>query len=97
MNQNTSLNVKYRGTPQRFVLGGSAPSSTYSPCPFINHFKETVLTSNPYNYLTTLHPFKVLDEVNAVSYTHLRAHETDSYLVCRLLLEKKNGELAMFL
>ena len=30
----------------------------------------------------------------AVSYTHLRAHETDSYLVCRLLLEKKvnNGE-----
>src|SRR5665647_270704 len=24
-----------------------------------------------------------------VSYTHLRAHETDSYLVCRLLLEKK--------
>src|SRR5680860_273227 len=24
---------------------------------------------------------------NSVSYTHLRAHETDSYLVCRLLLE----------
>src|SRR5665647_862056 len=28
--------------------------------------------------------------IPAVSYTHLRAHETDSYLVCRLLLEKKN-------
>src|SRR5664279_1936327 len=27
-----------------------------------------------------------------VSYTHLRAHETDSYLVCRLLLEKKNTQ-----
>src|SRR5680860_1614933 len=26
---------------------------------------------------------------NPVSYTHLRAHETDSYLVCRLLLETK--------
>ena len=26
--------------------------------------------------------------MRAVSYTHLRAHETDSYLVCRLLLEK---------
>ena len=26
-----------------------------------------------------------------VSYTHLRAHETDSYLVCRLLLEKKKA------
>ena len=30
-----------------------------------------------------------LGEPGAVSYTHLRAHETDSYLVCRLLLEKK--------
>src|SRR5665647_2351315 len=28
-----------------------------------------------------------------VSYTHLRAHETDSYLVCRLLLEKKKKKL----
>ena len=28
------------------------------------------------------------DQVEPVSYTHLRAHETDSYLVCRLLLEK---------
>ena len=27
--------------------------------------------------------------IGPVSYTHLRAHETDSYLVCRLLLEKK--------
>src|SRR5665647_3920280 len=27
--------------------------------------------------------------IEPVSYTHLRAHETDSYLVCRLLLEKK--------
>ena len=26
----------------------------------------------------------------AVSYTHLRAHETKANLVCRLLLEKKN-------
>src|SRR5665647_607573 len=25
-----------------------------------------------------------------IKHTHLRAHETDSYLVCRLLLEKKN-------
>src|SRR5665647_3727868 len=29
------------------------------------------------------------DTHGPVSYTHLRAHETDSYLVCRLLLEKK--------
>ena len=32
--------------------------------------------------------------IKAVSYTHLRAHETDSYLVCRLLLEKKNVDEA---
>ena len=32
---------------------------------------------------------KELISTQAVSYTHLRAHETDSYLVCRLLLEKK--------
>ena len=30
----------------------------------------------------------VFYRIDAVSYTHLRAHETDSYLVCRLLLEK---------
>src|SRR5680860_1731792 len=30
------------------------------------------------------------NSIKAVSYTHLRAHETDSYLVCRLLLEKTN-------
>src|SRR5660397_21446 len=32
-----------------------------------------------------------LDDANAVavSYTHLRAHETKANLVCRLLLEKK--------
>src|SRR5680860_25938 len=37
-------------------------------------------------------PFKEITTAQdyvPVSYTHLRAHETDSYLVCRLLLEKK--------
>src|SRR5680860_1458892 len=40
---------------------------------------------------TVLDVYKLLPRTNckAVSYTHLRAHETDSYLVCRLLLEKK--------
>src|SRR5665647_2724133 len=32
---------------------------------------------------------ELLKGKDPVSYTHLRAHETDSYLVCRLLLEKK--------
>eukprot|EP00658_Telonema_sp_P-2_P039074 TRINITY_DN27939_c0_g2_i2.p1 TRINITY_DN27939_c0_g2~~TRINITY_DN27939_c0_g2_i2.p1 ORF type:complete len:637 (+),score=160.66 TRINITY_DN27939_c0_g2_i2:78-1913(+) len=33
-----------------------------------------------------------LCEMEAVSYTHLRAHETPEHLVCRLLLEKKKKE-----
>ena len=32
-----------------------------------------------------------LDWMTAVSYTHLRAHETKANLVCRLLLEKKKN------
>src|SRR5450759_34239 len=32
---------------------------------------------------------EALAELEAVSYTHLRAHETRHDLVCRLLLEKK--------
>ena len=36
--------------------------------------------------------FTIDDE--AVSYTHLRAHETSLHLVCRLLLEKMMRERA---
>src|SRR5678815_795152 len=37
-----------------------------------------------------LRDFMALYKYNkAVSYTHLRAHETPEHLVCRLLLEKK--------
>src|SRR5678816_2734799 len=32
----------------------------------------------------------------AVSYTHLRAHETPEHLVCRLLLEKKKKNFSFF-
>ena len=35
------------------------------------------------------YPYKELCGCGAVSYTHLRAHETVLDLVCRLLLEKK--------
>ena len=33
--------------------------------------------------------------IGAVTYTHLRAHETRSNLVCRLLLEKKNNNIVI--
>ena len=41
---------------------------------------------NKSNFGILVDPFKGID---AVSYTHLRAHETVLDLVCRLLLEKK--------
>ena len=40
-----------------------------------------ILVALPHNFFKTIS--------KAVSYTHLRAHETGAYLVCRLLLENK--------
>eukprot|EP00658_Telonema_sp_P-2_P053537 TRINITY_DN420_c0_g2_i1.p2 TRINITY_DN420_c0_g2~~TRINITY_DN420_c0_g2_i1.p2 ORF type:complete len:141 (-),score=54.02 TRINITY_DN420_c0_g2_i1:76-498(-) len=44
--------------------------------------------SEPFDKLVT-QPLGLESTVKAVSYTHLRAHETPEHLVCRLLLEKK--------
>ena len=52
--------------------------SRYLVCPECSQVCHTVLTL-----------YKYISYNITVSYTHLRAHETDSYLVCRLLLEKK--------
>ena len=41
-----------------------------------------------YSTIASLNAALNLINYDPVSYTHLRAHETDSYLVCRLLLEK---------
>ena len=49
--------------------------------------------AHPYlPYAFYLSDYDYLEGLETVSYTHLRAHETDSYLVCRLLLEKKKSE-----
>ncbi|WDT36801.1 hypothetical protein PVA38_11230 [Streptococcus pneumoniae D39] len=40
-------------------------------------------------YFKNLLPYSIVNQTVAVSYTHLRAHETVLDLVCRLLLEKK--------
>src|SRR5674536_373595 len=42
-------------------------------------------------FMTIVQTAKKLS-VSAVSYTHLRAHETPEHLVCRLLLEKKKNK-----
>src|SRR5664279_1872829 len=65
--------IDYMGNLARFNLGPS--------------FKYTDRTVN--NIINDGFPVSATLGIVAVSYTHLRAHETDSYLVCRLLLEKK--------
>ena len=64
------------------IVGCSKNSLEYEEIP------ETLLFSCiDYSKLTD--PNFDSDDLYAVSYTHLRAHETREDLVCRLLLEKK--------
>src|SRR5659263_429310 len=51
------------------------------------HHPATLLAILVYGYSTGVFSSRKLEM--AVSYTHLRAHETRHDLVCRLLLEKK--------
>ena len=52
---------------------------------------ETVLIHNSQLGAGFSLPFGAAGEdPPAVSYTHLRAHETPEHIVCRLLLEKKH-------
>ena len=69
---------------------------------FHGRFRNSGRFENDLKWLTTYEAFlhtgerngirlghdRAMLEAAAVSYTHLRAHETDQYLVCRLLLEK---------
>src|SRR5678815_3077111 len=66
-----------------------------------NNIKEHALAHEIWKYVGVLYHSKNLEDPyastqdtqmpvsKAVSYTHLRAHETPEHLVCRLLLEKK--------
>ena len=51
-------------------------------------FKETVGKNKDFSFVD-IDKASIYCGYDAVSYTHLRAHETLRYLVCRLLLEKK--------
>src|SRR5665647_802941 len=69
---------------QAFGLG--IPSQLMSALPYLATVIVLVLISRARGSAGSVAPASL---GIAVSYTHLRAHETDSYLVCRLLLEKK--------
>src|SRR5674536_396975 len=58
-----------------------------------HEWRRSVISSNPPDEATSESESESsaqsVPESVAVSYTHLRAHETPEHLVCRLLLEKK--------
>src|SRR5665647_3807831 len=70
---------------ERYLRGENVDLSTF-PVDLENRsvFERAVLEC-----ARQISPGSVVTYSEPVSYTHLRAHETDSYLVCRLLLEKK--------
>ena len=73
-------------------LHGTFPRKIYD----VKMFGDTLLmeTESPAGEDGFPGNLKVSVRYIPVSYTHLRAHETDSYLVCRLLLEKKKKNSA---
>src|SRR5678816_4850238 len=79
---NVDFLAGYGFTPEAMA---AAPVATEAKKPMIvmNAASSVVTTRSPYiaRFSMTL--------PQAVSYTHLRAHETPEHLVCRLLLEKK--------
>src|SRR5664279_6305250 len=50
-------------------------------------FKQVTADTGTQN-LSAVFNVTLWNDLQSVSYTHLRDHETDSYLVCRLLLEQ---------
>src|SRR5665648_960135 len=64
-------------------VSGSYTNINYQTVSTTVYFEGTINSSGIYGTGTWIQTY------NAVSYTHLRAHETRHDLVCRLLLEKK--------
>ena len=60
-------------------------------CNLLRNTNHTILNISVMTGFSTLSNFNrhFNEMMKAVSYTHLRAHETRHDLVCRLLLEKK--------
>src|SRR5678815_2990361 len=68
--------------------GGVAPSAPVQVCS-ADKSSTRKLSSLPRRTRPTSDLAYNSTIIGAVSYTHLRAHETPEHLVCRLLLEKK--------
>ena len=57
----------------------------------LNHIIKKQSNNLEQAKISLAHSYNCMVRIGAVSYTHLRAHETVLDLVCRLLLEKKNN------
>src|SRR5680860_554965 len=100
-NEGRNANVALRNTTSSRPSTTSRPGPCLSDCCFDAIMFSTVAhrcdslgcwQERPQRNTATRVPDRAPDDViplraQSVSYTHLRAHETDSYLVCRLLLE----------
>src|SRR5665647_1044882 len=71
--------VKESGRPAKFPVKLSPMLATLVNKPFDNTEWQYEIKWDGYRTIA------FCNKTKAVSYTHLRAHETDSYLVCRLL------------
>eukprot|EP00658_Telonema_sp_P-2_P019451 TRINITY_DN17683_c0_g1_i5.p1 TRINITY_DN17683_c0_g1~~TRINITY_DN17683_c0_g1_i5.p1 ORF type:complete len:112 (+),score=41.55 TRINITY_DN17683_c0_g1_i5:30-365(+) len=86
-----SSNYHVRSTFFFFLMIRRPPRSTLSSSSAASDvYKRQVVLTGAKERSQTYQAFeKIYPVLNAVSYTHLRAHETPEHLVCRLLLEKK--------
>src|SRR5665647_3811546 len=83
----TRAGLKVKTESIRGGTDGSRLSFMGLPCP--NIFTGMQGIHSKLEWIGVKDMTKSAETIVPVSYTHLRAHETDSYLVCRLLLEKK--------
>ncbi len=75
----------------KYGKGELAKALLFHKCIFIRE----LLFDNTSKFIDILKDITFVKNVPkiSVSYTHLRAHETELHLVCRLLLEKKRDLL----
>ena len=79
-----------RRPPRSTPLYSSAASDVYKRQMIIPIGGDGILLKSLHDFNELNKPFFGINYGSiAVSYTHLRAHETKANLVCRLLLEKK--------
>src|SRR5678815_2081663 len=80
------IDLPYQGKPRKLLVQANRNGFLY----VLDRTDGTFLHAVP--FVDKLNWAKGIDSrgvpISAVSYTHLRAHETPEHLVCRLLLEK---------